>query len=107
MDTLELLGSKARLEILRALSHRDMYVSELMEEVGMDGKTASHHLDLLEDARVLASYEEGRRRYFRLVRGVRLEVAPSPGRRFVARFSGEPSGQPTGEPEPGQGETEA
>lgn len=86
MDTLELLGSKARLEILRALSRHDMYVSELMEEVGMDGKTATHHLDLLEEAGVLASYREGRRRYFRLTRGVRLEVEPSPGRRFVAQL---------------------
>jgi predicted transcriptional regulator len=87
MDTLEVLGSKARLEILRLLSERDMYVSELMEAVGMDGKTATHHLDRLEEAGVVESYPEGRRRYFTLVRGVELEVAPSPNRRFVARFT--------------------
>lgn len=86
MDTLELLGSKARLEILRHLSRRDMYVSELMEAVGMDGKTATHHLDLLAEAGVVASYEEGRRRYFTLVRGVELVVEPAPGRRFVAQL---------------------
>ncbi|PSQ32732.1 transcriptional regulator [Halobacteriales archaeon SW_10_68_16] len=86
MDTLEILGSKARLELLRALSQRDMYVSELMDEVGMDGKTATHHLDLLTEAGILESYTEGRRRYYTLVREVRLEVSPSPNRRFVARF---------------------
>lgn len=86
MDSLAVLGSKARLELLRLLSRRDMYVSELMEEVGMDGKTATHHLDVLTEAGVLDSYRDGRRRYYTLVREVRLEVAPSPNRRFVARF---------------------
>jgi len=86
MDCLELLGSKPRLEILRALSRRDMYVSEIIEEVGMDGKTAKHHLDTLEDAGVVETYEQGRRRYYTLVREVRLEVSPSPDRRFVVRL---------------------
>jgi len=86
MDTLEILGSKARLELLRVLSHRDMYVSELMDEVGMDGKTATHHLDILTEAGILDSYTDGRRRYFTLVSEVRLEVSPSPNRRFVAQF---------------------
>lgn len=85
MDTLEVLGSKARLAILRELSRRDMYVSELMERVGMDGKTATHHLDTLEEAGVVRSYKQGRRRYFELVRGVRLEISPSPNRRFIAQ----------------------
>ncbi len=87
MDSLDVLGSKPRLEILRHLSRRDMYVSELMEAVGMDGKTATHHLDVLSEAGVAESYEEGRRRYYTLVREVRLEISPSPNRRFVARFS--------------------
>lgn len=86
MDTLEVLGSKARLELLRVLSQRDMYVSELMDEVGMDGKTATHHLDLLTEAGLLNSYTDGRRRYFTLVREVRLEVSPPPNRRFIAQF---------------------
>ncbi|EMA72781.1 MULTISPECIES: helix-turn-helix domain-containing protein [Halorubrum] len=86
MDSLDVLGSKPRLELLRLLSRRDMYVSELMEEVGMDGKTATHHLDILTDADILRSYKDGRRRYYTLVREVRLEITPSPNRRFVARF---------------------
>lgn len=86
MDALALLGSKARLSILRELSRRDMYVSELMEAVGMDGKSAGHHLDQLEEAGVVESYREGRRRYYALVRGVHLEISPSPNRRFVAQL---------------------
>ena len=86
MDSLDVLGSKPRLEILRLLSRRDMYVSELMEEVGMDGKTTTHHLDMLTEAGLLDSYKEGRRRYYTLIREVRLEITPSPNRRFTARF---------------------
>lgn len=96
VDTLALLGSKARLVILRELSRRDMYVSELMEAVGMDGKTATHHLDALEEAGVVASYREGRRRYFTLVKGVRLEISPSPNRRFVVQL---PSADASGDDE--------
>lgn len=87
MDTLELLGSKARLQILRALSRRDMYVSELMEAVGMDGKTATHHLDKLAERDVVDSYKDGRRRYYTLVSEITLEVSPSPNRRFIAQAS--------------------
>lgn len=86
MDSLDVLGSRPRLEILRLLSRRDMYVSELMDEVGMDGKTTTHHLDILTEAGLLDSYKDGRRRYYTLVREVRLEIAPSPNRRFTARF---------------------
>jgi predicted transcriptional regulator len=86
MDHMELLGSKARLEVLRSLSRGDMYVSEIIEEVGMDGKTAKHHLDALEEAGVVETYKEGRRIYYTLVREVRLEISPSPDRRFVLRF---------------------
>jgi len=87
MDALELIGSKARLEILRALSRRDMYVTELKETVGMDGKTATHHLAALEERGVIASYEEGRRRYYSLVANVRVEIAPSPDRRFIVQIT--------------------
>lgn len=86
MDELAILGSKQRLEILRVLAARDMYVSELMETVGMDGTTATHHLDVLGDAGLVESYREGRRRYFTLVRAVELEIVPSPKRRVTVQF---------------------
>lgn len=89
MDSLDVLASRPRLEILRLLSREDMYVSELMDAVGMDGTTATHHLDLLTEAGLIESYEQGRRRYFRMVREVYLEISPTPNRRFVARFPDE------------------
>lgn len=86
MDVLSVIGSKPRLEMLRHLSKRDMYVSELMDVVGMDGKTATHHIDVLTEAGVIDSYTSGQRRYLTLVQDVQLEISPSPNRRFVARF---------------------
>lgn len=86
MDVLDVLGSKPRLQILRHLSKRDMYVSELMDVVGMDGKTATHHIDVLTEAEVIDSYTSGQRRYLTLIRDVNVEISPSPNRRFVARF---------------------
>lgn len=86
MDPLELIGSKARLAIFRALSRRDMYVSELMDEVGMDGKTATHHLEVLEEAGLVTARKEGRRKYYTLIREVELTVSPSPRREFRIQF---------------------
>ena len=86
MDPLELLGSKARLTILRELSRRDMYVSELMDNVGMDGKTATHHLNYLTEAELIVSRKEGRRKYYSLVRDVELYITPSPKREFRIQF---------------------
>lgn len=77
MDLLNVLGSKPRLEILHRLSRRDMYVSELIEDVRMDGKTATDHLDVLTEVGILKFYEEGRRQYFALVSDVRVAISPS------------------------------
>lgn len=86
MDPLKILGSKARLEILHQLSTRDMYVSELMEEVGMDGKTAKHHLEKLEKAGIVSSRERGRRKYYSLKKDIILRISPSPNRRYEVQF---------------------
>lgn len=86
MKPLEILGSKARLEILHKLSLRDMYVSEIMEAVGMDGKTAKHHLKKLEESGLISSREEGRRKYYSLEREVILRISPSPNRRYEVQF---------------------
>lgn len=86
MNSLDVLGSKARLKILRALSRRDMYVSEPMKVLGTDGKTATHHLETLTEAGLLETCSDGIRRYYALACDVRLEVSPSPERRFVVQF---------------------
>lgn len=86
MEPEEILGSKSRLKLLRQLSRRDMYVSELMDAVGLDGKTTKYHLDRLEDANIISSRLEGRRKYYSLEREVIFQITPSPHRRYIAQF---------------------
>ncbi len=86
MEPTEIIGSKARLEILHRLSNEDMYVSELMEKVGLDGKTAKHHLNKLEEAGIISSRMEGRRKYYSLDKQVIVKISPSPNRRFQIQF---------------------
>lgn len=83
MSLFDVLGSKARLRILQELSSEPRYVSELAERVGMDGKTAVHHLSVLEDHDVVESYWVSRRKYYRLVRTVEFRASPPPDRSFV------------------------
>ncbi len=85
-DGLDILGSKTRLKILHLLSERDMYVSELMENVGMDGKTAKHHLNTLEKSGIVLSEKRGRRKYYSLNKEIVLRISPSPNRRYVVQF---------------------
>ncbi|KZN26525.1 transcriptional regulator [Haladaptatus sp. R4] len=87
MSLLDMLGSKPRLEILRLLSREPMYVSELAEEVGMDGKTAVHHLRALEGADLIEPYRQGNRKYYRLTKVVTLRAAPYPERTFIVQAS--------------------
>lgn len=86
MEPVEIVGSKARLEILHKLTRRDMYVSEIMDQVGLDGKTAKHHLDILEKEGLVSSEEKGRRKYYSLEKKVVVEISPSPNRRFKIQF---------------------
>ncbi|MEF8832965.1 MAG: winged helix-turn-helix domain-containing protein [Candidatus Thermoplasmatota archaeon] len=86
MKPIEILGSKARLEILHHLTEEEMYVSELMENVGLDGKTAKYHLDKLEEEGIISSKKKGRRKYYSLERQVIVKVSPSPNRRFQIQF---------------------
>ncbi|MFW6064678.1 MAG: ArsR/SmtB family transcription factor [Candidatus Natronoplasma sp.] len=86
MEPIDIVGSKARLEIMHQLTDRDRYVSELMERVGMDGKTAKHHLKKLELEGIVSSRREGRRKYYSLERQVIVRISPSPNRRFQIQF---------------------
>ncbi len=83
MALFEVLGSKARLKILKELSGESRYVSELAERVGMDGKTAVHHLSVLEEAGLVEHYRTSQRKYYRLTHTVELRAAPPPDRTFV------------------------
>ncbi len=86
IDILEVIGSKARLKILHQLSRRDMYVSEIMEKVGLDGKTAKHHLDKLEEEGIVSTEKKNRRKYYSLEKEVVLKISPSPDRRYIVQI---------------------
>ena len=79
----EILGSKKRLEILKLLSEEDMYVSQIMDRTRLDGKNTKFHLDKLENSGLIESYRDGRRKYYSLVKEVRLEIVPPPEGKFL------------------------
>jgi DNA-binding transcriptional ArsR family regulator len=54
-----------------------------MELASMDGRNAKHHLDALEESGLIESYQQGRRKYYRLVKEVHLEISPPPEGRFI------------------------
>ncbi len=83
VSLIDVLGSTPRLKIIRELSHGPRYVSELTEAVGMDGKTAAHHLSTLEENDIVEHYHRGNRKYYRLVRSIELRIAPPPERTFI------------------------
>lgn len=87
MSLLEVLGNTRRLKIIRELSREPKYVSELAETVGMDGKSAVHHLSVLEEAGIVDHYQRGNRKYYRLVTDVELHAAPPPERSFILQAS--------------------
>lgn len=93
MSLFDVLGSKARLKILRELSTEPRYVSELAESVGMDGTTAVHHLGVLEDADLVESYRSSNRKYYRLRKTVELRAVPPPDRTFVLHARDARSGE--------------
>lgn len=83
MSLFDVLGSKARLKILRELVSEPRYVSELAENVGMDGKTAVHHLSTLEEEGIVESYRISQRKYYRLCKRIELRASPEPDSLFL------------------------
>ena len=76
---LDLLGNENRRRILRLLARRPCYVTEISESLGVSPKAVIGHLRKLEDAGLVESLvDDGRRKYFRISRNLRLEVNVSP-----------------------------
>ncbi|MFA9516515.1 ArsR/SmtB family transcription factor [Halopenitus sp. H-Gu1] len=76
---LDLLGNENRRRILRLLSHKSCYVTEISEYLGVSPKAVIDHLRKLEEAGLIESTTNGtRRKYFRISRSLRLEVNVSP-----------------------------
>ncbi len=76
---LDLLGNENRRRILRLLSRKPCYVTEISEYLGVSPKAVIDHLQKLEDAGLVESHvDDGRRKYFSIARNLRLEVNVSP-----------------------------
>jgi ArsR family transcriptional regulator len=76
---LDLLGNENRRRILRLLSHKPCYVTEISEYLGVSPKAVIDHLRKLEEAGLVESRtDDQRRKYFHISRNLRLEVNLSP-----------------------------
>ena len=78
-ELLDLLGNANRRRILRLLARKPCYVTEISEYLGVSPKAVIDHLRKLEEARLVESRTDDRRRkYFSISRNLRLEVSVSP-----------------------------
>ena len=76
---LDLLGNENRRRILRLLSRKPCYVTEISEYLGVSPKAVIDHLRRLEEAGLVESRtDDQRRKYFHISRNLRLEVNVSP-----------------------------
>ncbi|WP_207590962.1 metalloregulator ArsR/SmtB family transcription factor [Halomontanus rarus] len=76
---LDLLGNENRRRILRLLSRKPCYVTEISDYLGVSPKAVIEHLRKLEEAGLIESRtDDQRRKYFHIARNVRLEVNVSP-----------------------------
>jgi ArsR family transcriptional regulator len=76
---LDLLGNENRRRILRLLSRKPCYVTEISEHLGVSPKAVIDHLRRLESAGLVESRTDGqRRKYFHIAQNVRLEVTVAP-----------------------------
>ncbi len=78
-ELLDLLGNANRRRILRLLARKPCYVTEISEYIGVSPKAVIDHLRKLEEAGLVESRTDDRRRkYFSIAENLRLEVNVSP-----------------------------
>ncbi|MFB6146776.1 MAG: ArsR/SmtB family transcription factor [Halobacteriaceae archaeon] len=78
-ELLDLLGNENRRRILQLLARKPCYVTEISEYIGVSPKAVIDHLRRLEDAGLVESRTDDRRRkYFHIARTLRLEVSVAP-----------------------------
>lgn len=97
MSLIDALGNPQRLRIIQQLSDGPMYVTELADAVGMNGKSAVHHLAVLEEEDLVDHFWDGNRKYYRLIRAVELDISPPPERRFILQRGAERATGPVGD----------
>ncbi|MFP3910403.1 MAG: metalloregulator ArsR/SmtB family transcription factor [Archaeoglobaceae archaeon] len=79
-EILKVLGNESRRKILRLLSKKPCYTSEISYCLKMAPKVVQDHLEKLENIGIVRRYEEGRRRYYTINRNLRIEVSITPHR---------------------------
>ena len=62
----KLLADKTRLEILFALEHRSMCVSEFVEVLGFSQSLISHQLKVMRDSNIVSTNRKGNKIYYTL-----------------------------------------
>lgn len=75
---LDILGNENRRKILKLLSYRPCYVSEIVDQLNVGPKAILGHLDMLERSGLIECSNEQRRKYFHIAGNVQLEVSVSP-----------------------------
>ena len=78
------LGDETRLRILKLLTERDLYLTEIAHELGLTKPTIKHHLALLRSAGLLTVTEEGAVIYYSLRRDRLAEATSDIGRFLTA-----------------------
>lgn len=66
LDFFDALGDKTRLRILRLLSEREMYLTELAEQLGLTKATTKHHMVCLRAAGLVTLYDRDRMTFYAL-----------------------------------------
>lgn len=90
VELLDILGNENRRRILQLLSFRPFYFNEMAKRLDVGPKAIIDHLLMLERAGLVECYQDqGRRKYFRIVRKTVLEVAVSPHSYGVRAFLSE------------------
>jgi ArsR family transcriptional regulator len=76
---LDLLGNENRRNIIRLLTTRPYYVSEISERLGIGPKAVLGHLEQLEQTGLIrANTNKQRRKYYHITENLKLEVFVSP-----------------------------
>lgn len=86
LDFFEALGDKTRLRILRLLSEREMYLTELAEQLGLTKATTKHHMVCLRASGLVTLYDRDRMTYYAL----RPDIARR-SVRLIEEYLGHPS----------------
>lgn len=78
MDVLDVIGNENRRRILELLAKKPCYLSEISYYLGLAPKVVIEHLEKLENAGIVKSFEDGKRRYYYIAKNLRIEITISP-----------------------------